>query len=290
MGGEVHFLLLETRLFRATEDSTMKSAIFALLLAVPAVMGYEVTELTDDSFNAEMEAMDTALVMFYAPWCGHCKRMKPEFEKAASILEENDPPVNLVKVDCTEGGKDTCGKFGVSGYPTLKIFRGGELSQDYNGPREVNGIVKYMKAQVGPSAKECSSDADVDKLRQKDEVVVVGYFDDDEEMKEFTKAADAVRETVAFGTCKKCAKKGMVLYRPKQLQTKLEPSEVDYVKNAKGTNYWRNRVMKVAKNFPSLTFAVSNKDDFMQEVNEFGIGMITGDKPMVGVFEGKSKK
>merc|ERR1711899_543586 len=65
---------------------------------------------------------------------------------------------------------------------------------------------------------------------------------------------------------------------------------VDYVKNAKGTNYWRNRVMKVAKNFPSLTFAVSNKDDFMQEVNEFGIGMITGDKPKVGIFEGKSKK
>ena len=57
--------------------------------------------------------------------------------------------------------------------------------------------------------------------------------------------------------------------------------DVDYVKNAKGTNYWRNRVMKVAKNFPLFKFAVSNKDDFMQEVNEFGIGMITGDKPKV---------
>merc|ERR1712038_211453 len=66
--------------------------------------------------------------------------------------------------------------------------------------------------------------------------------------------------------------------------------DVDYVKNAKGTNYWRNRVMKVAKNFPLFKFAVSNKDDFMQEVNEFGIGMITGDKPKVGIFEGKSKK
>lgn len=83
----------------------------------------------------------------------------------------------------------------------------GEISQDYNGPREVNGIVKYMKAQVGPSSKECSSDADVEKLRQKDEVVVVGYYSDDEEMKEFQKAADAMRESVAFGHCKGCGKK-----------------------------------------------------------------------------------
>ena len=67
--------------------------------------------------------------------------------------------------------------------------------------------MKYMKAQVGPSSKECSSDADVDKLRQKDEVVVVGYYSDEDEMKEFQKAADAMRETVAFGHCKGCGKK-----------------------------------------------------------------------------------
>ena len=83
-------------------------------------------ELPPQSFLSTLSLFLLFSVMFYAPWCGHCKRMKPEFEKAASILEENDPPVNLVKVDCTESGKDTCGKFGVSGYPTLKIFRGGE--------------------------------------------------------------------------------------------------------------------------------------------------------------------
>lgn len=45
--------------------------------------------------------------------------------------------MTLVDVDCTaENGKEVCSKHGVSGYPTLKIFRDGEVSQEYNGPRE----------------------------------------------------------------------------------------------------------------------------------------------------------
>lgn len=47
----------------------------------------------------------------------------------------------MAKVDCTEGGKDICGKFSVSGYPTLKIFKNGEFSQDYNGPREAGNFI-----------------------------------------------------------------------------------------------------------------------------------------------------
>lgn len=43
--------------------------------------------------------------------------------------------VNYSKVDCT-ANTEVCGKYGVSGYPTLKIFRNGELAEDYNGPRE----------------------------------------------------------------------------------------------------------------------------------------------------------
>lgn len=68
--------------------------------------------------------------------CGHCKRLKPEYAVAAGLLKTDDPPVALAKVDCTEGGKSTCEQFSVSGYPTLKIFRKGELSSEYNGPRE----------------------------------------------------------------------------------------------------------------------------------------------------------
>lgn len=80
--------------------------------------------------------------------CGHCKRLKPEYAKAAEDLIRNDPPVALVKVDCTEAGKETCNKNSVSGYPTLKIFRNGEFSQDYNGPREANGKILFKKKTI----------------------------------------------------------------------------------------------------------------------------------------------
>ena len=47
------------------------------------------------------------------------------------------------KVDCTVE-KATCDKFGVSGFPTLKIFRHGHLSSDYDGPRDAEGIIKVI--------------------------------------------------------------------------------------------------------------------------------------------------
>ena len=85
--------------------------------------------------------------------CGHCKRLKPEFEKSSGDLLRNDPPVHLVKVDCTEAGKETCGRFEVRGYPTLKIFKSGELSSDYNGPREAAGTPGPAgTAALGPGA------------------------------------------------------------------------------------------------------------------------------------------
>merc|ERR1711978_587875 len=56
---------------------------------------------------------------------------------------------------------------------------------------------------------------------------------------------------------------------------------VDYVKKAKGTNYWRNRVMKVAADFSGLNFAVANKDDFQGELSDLGFEYVAGDKPPV---------
>jgi len=58
-----------------------------------------------------------------------------------------------------------------------------------------------------------------------------------------------------------------------------------------GTNYWRNRVLKVAKKFAdSFKFAISSVDDFQNELNDFGIDYVPGDKPVVSVVNANKEK
>lgn len=77
---------------------------------------------------------DTACIVF-APWCGHCKALAPEYEEAATTLKEKD--IKLIKVDCTEES-ELCQQYGVEGYPTLKVFRGPENITPYKGQRKAS--------------------------------------------------------------------------------------------------------------------------------------------------------
>ncbi|XP_013793250.2 protein disulfide-isomerase A3-like, partial [Limulus polyphemus] len=65
---------------------------------------------------------------------------------------------------------------------------------------------------------------------------------------------------------------------------------VDYDKNTKGTNYWRNRIMKVAEKFKNkLNFAVSSKNEFAGEMSEFDL-TAKDDKPVFGARDEKGQK
>ena len=58
----------------------------------------DVIVLKDSSFDQVLEDNDIWLVEFYAPWCGHCKNLAPEWSKAATNLKGQ---VKVAKVDAT---------------------------------------------------------------------------------------------------------------------------------------------------------------------------------------------
>merc|ERR1719300_1420540 len=77
------------------------------------------------------------IVEFYAPWCGHCKNLAPEFAKAATNLKGM---VLFGAVNCDEdSNKPLCGQFQVQGFPTLKVFPHGRERKQKNGPKDYQG-------------------------------------------------------------------------------------------------------------------------------------------------------
>lgn len=94
--------------------------------------------------------------MFYAPWCGHCKNAKPHFTRAANEFKD-DPKVSFVAVDCTKE-KLSCEQYGVRGFPTIKYFNFGKNPQDYEGGREFNDFVNFMKNPNEPIRYDSKQD------------------------------------------------------------------------------------------------------------------------------------
>jgi len=103
----------------------------------------DVVTITDKNFEFET-AVDATFVMFYAPWCGFCKRLHPTWEELASDESIDEfVDVTIAKVDCTQHGT-LCQEHGVRGYPTLFFFMDGEKQEKYAGGRSLEEFKKYI--------------------------------------------------------------------------------------------------------------------------------------------------
>ncbi|CAM9896780.1 unnamed protein product, partial [Hapterophycus canaliculatus] len=109
----------------------------------PAIPGATVQVLTDGDFERLTQVATGAttgdwFVEFYAPWCGHCRKLEPAWN---ALAEKLGGQVNVGKVDVT-GNKALGKRFGIKGFPTLMFFSHGKMSK-YAGPRKLENLVDF---------------------------------------------------------------------------------------------------------------------------------------------------
>ncbi|KAI3606235.1 Thioredoxin 2 [Cupriavidus necator H850] len=105
----------------------------------------EPIELTAATFPRQLERSDIPLLIdFWAPWCGPCKMMAPQFQQAARLLE---PKIRLAKVN-TEAEPHLAAQFGIRSIPTLVFFQGGREVTRQAGAMGAQDIVRWVSAQL----------------------------------------------------------------------------------------------------------------------------------------------
>ncbi|KAF3789787.1 disulfide-isomerase like 2-1 protein [Nymphaea thermarum] len=148
-------------------------SLSALALLLVVAVADDVVVLNEDNFEQEVGKERGALVEFYAPWCGHCKKLAPEYEKLGATFKKTKS-ILIGKVDCDEH-KSLCSKYGVTGYPTIKWFPQGSLEpKSYEGARTADALVEFVNTEGGTNVKLAVIPSDVVVLSEHnfDEVVL----------------------------------------------------------------------------------------------------------------------
>ncbi|XP_020241100.1 probable protein disulfide-isomerase A6 [Asparagus officinalis] len=157
---------------------SLQTVALAFLISPSLADEGDVVVLTNSNFEKEVGQDRGALVEFYAPWCGHCKKLAPEFERLGASFKKAKS-VLIGKVDCDEH-KDICSKYDVKGYPTIQWFPKGSLEpKKYEGARTADALTEFVNTEGGTNVKLATVPSNVVVLTSEtfDEVVLDGKKD-----------------------------------------------------------------------------------------------------------------
>ncbi|KNE95677.1 hypothetical protein PSTG_11043 [Puccinia striiformis f. sp. tritici PST-78] len=151
---------------------------FKLILLLSSVL-FGITRAGIFSSNGDIQAIDIVrlkkhlagsskgtMVAFYAPWCGHCRSLVPEYQKAASNVKDL---VTFVAVDCDAAeNKAACSTdYQVKGFPTLAYFPGTPVPTPYQGERKAKPVVDFALQNMPNFAKKIKTGDELSKLISK---------------------------------------------------------------------------------------------------------------------------
>lgn len=137
---------------------------------------FVITFTNESSLNEAIISHSFLAVLFYAPWCGHCRRLSPHWTDASVALRSSNPGIILGKADMTKPGNANLRiRFGIRGFPALKIFKAhSELPYEFRGAQDVDGIVNYLTIEHG-RCKDCiTTEAEV-TLKETSESALHGF-------------------------------------------------------------------------------------------------------------------
>ncbi|KAL1101382.1 hypothetical protein V6Z11_D05G294100 [Gossypium hirsutum] len=117
----------------------------------------KVLELDESNFDLAISSLNYILVIFYSPWCRHCKLLSPQLDEAAPVLAGLKEPIVIAKVNADKFTR-LASKHDVDAYPTLKLFMHG-VSMEYYGPRKADSLVQYLKKFVSTDVSILISDS-----------------------------------------------------------------------------------------------------------------------------------
>jgi len=206
----------------------------------------EVTvDLKTENFDDFVKGRNV-LVEFFAPWCGHCKALKPKWEAAAVKVNQDDSiDATIAKVDAVSED-ELAKRYGVEGYPTIKWFPKGSLKgEDYDGKRETADIVEFVVGETTPAIFTISKKQFAEFGKASDYALVStvkadtkkeNYFD--RACKRLKKAMAEIEKTFQCGKTRLKKGKTKVFLRRNKFEENDGPVELKYEGKMSKLDVW----------------------------------------------------
>eukprot|EP00435_Cladocopium_sp_Y103_P071584 s72_g37.t2 len=151
------------RIFRWRIGQIGQLLFSSRLLFVEAAASGTVQDLATGNFSEAVSRQGLSFVEFYAPWCGHCKKLVPEWERTAELCQEAD--ILVAKVDAI-AHKSLAQEHEVQSFPTLRLYKGGpKVSVKYEGPRTGDKMAEWAKGKLTEQLVERMEEHEVHGLK-----------------------------------------------------------------------------------------------------------------------------